>query len=137
MGIITGTVQANSKRTSSRPESFPWWNPELSPLRLENPKEYRRLCRRTRQDFYWDRVESVLDSADLGKILRWRNTPTDDKPTLLRQGNEARTDPEGMADVIAANAFRPPDGPALPPYVHDGPVLPVRLQNRMMAPQPA
>jgi len=121
---LSGAVSARSIPVGRRPKSMPWWTSALAQARDLDPKVFRRLCRRTRAEFYRERVERATDHVGLGKVLRWKNDATDDRPTLLRIGGRSVTTPDDMASVLADAAFKPPATNPLPPYEHTGPVLP-------------
>lgn len=121
---LSGAVAARSVPVGRKPKSAPWWNSTLAEARELDPKVYRRLLRQTRREFWRERVDRAKGDAALGRILRWKNDATDDRPTLIRVAGHPLTDPDDMAAALANAAFKPASGTGLAPYNHEGPTLP-------------
>lgn len=130
LDTVEGTTREYSIRLGGKPKNLPWWNKSLAAVRDTHPEIYRKACRQTRTEFYKAKIENAHSPKDLGKILRWRKDPLDDRPLLINTGTRKLTDPEDIATYLADAAFRPANTRTLPPYTHHGPTLPQTLADK-------
>ena len=52
----------------------------------------RRLCKELRTSYYQEKVAQATTAKEWGRILRWRNGPMDDRPSVINVAGATLTD---------------------------------------------
>ncbi|EGS17811.1 uncharacterized protein CTHT_0071610 [Thermochaetoides thermophila DSM 1495] len=89
--------------------------------------------------YYQEKIAQATTAKDWGRILRWRNDPMDERPSVINVAGATLMDTEDIAAYMAREAFRPatvasapiPEhaGPRLSPHIADALILPAFLQR--------